>query len=158
MHNLSQLSVDKNNCIGILIVVDIYRSWTHSQQLMCTICTVINIIILCVVLLRYNHACNDEVLRCYELRCQTGVVAGNFSSDNTPVPYLIGPAQSQPPYQFTNFSGQPPLDDFNRSFPGNSLDARDVVFTQCWNLTDSLVWLLSVPVSVGLFRLLSKLR
>ncbi|DBB17410.1 TPA: hypothetical protein ACH3X3_014441 [Trebouxia sp. C0006] len=76
--------------------------------------------------------------RCYELRCQTGVVAGNFSSDNTPVPYRIGPAQSQPPYQFTTFSGQPPLDDFNRSFPGNPLNSSDVVFTQCWNLTDSL--------------------
>jgi len=111
-----------------------------------------------IVVLGYNHACDDEVLRCYELRCQTGVVAGNFSSDNTPVPYLIGPAQSQPPYQFTTFSGQPPLDDFNRSFPGNSLDSRDVVFTQCWNLTDSLVWLLSVPVLAGLSRFLSKLH
>ncbi len=58
---------------------------------MCATYTVISIVAF-IMLLCYNHACNDEVLRCYELRCQTGVVAGNFSSDHTPVPCLIGPA------------------------------------------------------------------
>ena len=41
-----------------------------------------------------------------------------------------------------------PLDDFNRSFPGNPRDSSDVVVTQCWNLTDSLVPLLSVVICV----------
>ena len=77
--------------------------------------------------------------RCYELRCQTGVVAGNYSSGNTLVPYAIAPSELKPVYQFQTVSNEPPADSFGRNFPGNVLNSSQVLFTDCWNATDSLV-------------------
>lgn len=78
--------------------------------------------------------------RYYELRCQTGVVAGNYSSGNTLVPYAIAPSQLEPVYQFQTVSNEPPADSFGRMFPGNVLNSSQLLFTDCWNTTDSLVW------------------
>ncbi|KAL0039953.1 hypothetical protein WJX77_012639 [Trebouxia sp. C0004] len=76
--------------------------------------------------------------RCYELRCQTGVVAGNYSSGNTLVPYAIAPSELKPVYQFQTVSNEPPADSFGRIFPGNVLNSSQVLYTDCWNTTDSL--------------------
>ena len=78
--------------------------------------------------------------RCYELRCQTGVVAGNYSSGNTLVPYAIAPSELKPVYDFRTVSSEPPADSFGRVFPGNVLNSSQVLFTDCWNTTDSPVW------------------
>ena len=78
--------------------------------------------------------------RCYELRCQTGVVAGNYSSGNTLVPYAIAPSELEPVYQFQTVSNELPTDSFGRVFPGNVLNSSQLLFTDCWNTTDSLVW------------------
>ena len=78
--------------------------------------------------------------RCYQLRCQTGVVAGNYSSGNTLVPYAIAPSELKPVYDFQTVSNEPPADSFGRLFPGNVLNSSQLLFTDCWNTTDSLVW------------------
>ena len=78
--------------------------------------------------------------RCYELRCQTGVVAGSYSSGNTLVPYAIAPSELEPVYQFQTVSNELPTDSFGRVFPGNVLNSGQLLFTDCWNTTDSLVW------------------
>ncbi len=78
--------------------------------------------------------------RCYELRCQTGVVAGNYSSGNTLIPYAIAPSELKPVYQFQTVSNELPADSFGRIFPGNVLNSSQLLFTDCWNTTDSLVW------------------
>jgi len=80
--------------------------------------------------------------RCYELRCQTGVVAGNYSSGNTLVPYAIAPSELKPVYQFQTVSNEPPADSFGRIFPGNVFNSSQLLFTDCWNTTDSMVWTL----------------
>ncbi|KAA6418535.1 MAG: hypothetical protein FRX49_11481 [Trebouxia sp. A1-2] len=75
--------------------------------------------------------------RCYELRCQTGVVAGNYSSANTLVPYAIAPLELKPVYEFQTKTNEPPPDSFGRMFPGNVLNSSQLLFTDCWNTTDS---------------------
>ncbi len=80
--------------------------------------------------------------RCYELRCQTGVVAGNYSAGNTLVPYAIAPSELKPVYQFQTVSNEPPADSFGRIFPGNVFNSSQLLFTDCWNTTDSMVWTL----------------
>lgn len=69
------------------------------------------------------------------------VVPGNYSTDRVsiPVPYKIGPGQLKPVFQFDTINDEPPVDDYNRTFPGNVLNATDQLFTQCWNETDSQV-------------------
>lgn len=74
--------------------------------------------------------------RCYEIRCHTGVVWGNYSSAGTLYPYPVSMSDLWPVYKFSTSSGTPPVDDFNRSFPGNILNSSDVLFTQCWNASD----------------------
>ena len=84
--------------------------------------------------------------RCYELRCQTGVVAGSYSSGNTLVPYAIAPSELEPVYQFQTVSNELPTDSFGRVFPGNVLNSGQLLFTDCWNTTDSLVWTQSLQL------------
>ncbi len=87
--------------------------------------------------------------RCYQLRCQTGVVAGNYSSGNTLVPYAIAPSELKPVYDFQTVSNEPPADSFGRLFPGNVLNSSQLLFTDCWNTTDSLVWTQSLHFVVS---------
>ena len=70
------------------------------------------------------------------------IVPSNYSADNVPNPvfYNIGFIQN-------TISGEPPVDDYNRTFPGNVLNATHQLFTQCWNQTDSQVWLLRILVA-----------
>ena len=84
--------------------------------------------------------------RCYELRCINSIVPGNYSSDNTPVPYAIAKNQLEPVYALETYSNSPPVDDYNRPFPGNVLNATRQLFTQCWNQTDAKVLLLLIVV------------
>ncbi len=65
---------------------------------------------------------------------------GNLSADGTPISYALSSTQLTAPYQFPLNNPQVfPVDDFNRSFPGNSLDSSNVLYTQCWNDTNSPV-------------------
>ena len=83
---------------------------------------------------------NPSILcRCYELRCVNSIVPGNYSSRSVPTPYAIAGGQLRPVYAFDTISGGPPLDDYNRTFPGNVLNATHQLFTQCWNQTDAQV-------------------
>lgn len=83
---------------------------------------------------------NPSILcRCYELRCVNSIVPGNYSSRSVPTPYAIADGQLRPVYAFDTISGGPPLDDYNRTFPGNVLNATHQLFTQCWNQTDAQV-------------------
>ena len=69
---------------------------------------------------------------------------GNYSSGNTLVPYAIAPSELKPVYQFQTVSNEPPADSFGRIFPGNVLNSSQVLFTDCWNTTDSQVWTTSL--------------
>lgn len=66
------------------------------------------------------------------------VIPGNYSSDGMPIPFTI--AEMKPVYTLDTYSSKPAVDDYNRPFPGNVLDARNQLFTQCWNNTDAQVW------------------
>ena len=84
--------------------------------------------------------------RCYELRCVNNIVPSNYSSNNTPVPWGIVPVPSaaardqlDPLYTHETYSSDPAVDDYNRTFPGNVLNATNQLFTQCWNQTDAQV-------------------
>ena len=47
---------------------------------------------------------------------------GNLSADGTPISYALSSTQLTAPYQFPLNNPQVfPVDDFNRSFPGNAL-------------------------------------
>ena len=52
---------------------------------------------------------------------------------------MIADGQLKPVYLFQTNSGQPPVDDYNRPFPGNVLNGTNQMFTQCWNETDAQV-------------------
>lgn len=69
---------------------------------------------------------------------------GNYSSDNTPIPYATAKDQLEPVYELETYGNTPPVDDYNRVFSGNVLNATRQLFTQCWNQTDAKVWLLLV--------------
>lgn len=64
------------------------------------------------------------------------IVPGNYSADNTPIPYALAEDQLVPVYEFNTTNNMPPLDDYNRVFPGNVLNSSHQMFTQCWNQTD----------------------
>ena len=67
--------------------------------------------------------------RCYELKCDTGTVIGNYSASGVATPYnTSGGFQSK-----VNLSTV--VDDYNRSWPGNTQLGSQQLFTQCWNLT-----------------------
>lgn len=67
------------------------------------------------------------------------IVPGNYSSNNTPVPYAIAENQLKPVYDLETYGSGPPVDGYNRTFPGNVLNATNQLFTQCWNQTDDEV-------------------
>ena len=67
------------------------------------------------------------------------IVPGNYSSNNTPIPYEIANGQLTPPYELQTVSGVLPVDDYNRTFPGNFLNATNRLFTQCWTEMDAQV-------------------
>ncbi|KAL3133728.1 hypothetical protein ABBQ32_008218 [Trebouxia sp. C0010 RCD-2024] len=75
--------------------------------------------------------------KCYELRCINSIVPGNYSSDNTPIPYATAKDQLEPVYELETYGNTPPVDDYNRVFSGNVLNATRQLFTQCWNQTDA---------------------
>ena len=85
------------------------------------------------------------LFRCYELRCVNSIVPGNYSADSIrrPIPYAIADGQLKPVYAFDTSSGTPPVDGYNRSFPGNVLNSTNLLFAQCWNETDAQVWSLT---------------
>ena len=67
--------------------------------------------------------------RCYEIKCSTGVVTGNYSSSGASIPYNTS----------VGFQAAVNLDtvkdDYNRSWSGNSLKPQDELFTRCWNFS-----------------------
>lgn len=73
--------------------------------------------------------------RCYELRCVNNVIPGNYSSDNMPIPFPT--AEMQPVYTLDTYTSKPAVDDYNRKFPGNALNASNQLFAQCWNKTNA---------------------
>ena len=80
----------------------------------------------------------SAVRRCYEIRCVTGTVVGNLSSDGTPIPFSLRNGFSEP-----NLDEAAVQDSYGRTFNGNPLKAQDELFTQCWN--DTLVRLREGP-------------
>ena len=69
------------------------------------------------------------------MRCVNNIVPSNYSSSNTPIPWAIAQDQLYPFYRVNSSA----VDDYNRAFPGNVLNATDQLFTQCWNQTDAQV-------------------
>lgn len=61
------------------------------------------------------------------------VLAGAMRSDAS------GTVDGDPdsvPYTWPRTSAAPLTDDFGRLFPGNPGNASNILFTQCWNVTD----------------------
>ena len=69
--------------------------------------------------------------RCYEIKCSTGVVVGNYSSTGASIPYNTSLGFQAAVDLFTV------KDDYNRTWPGNDLKPQDELFTQCWNLSQA---------------------
>lgn len=67
--------------------------------------------------------------RCYEARCQTGLVAANYTANGSAVYHTI--SQGYEPAR--NVSQVP--DTFGRLAPVNPLRAENLVYTRCWNDT-----------------------
>lgn len=70
--------------------------------------------------------------RCYEIKCDTGVVIGNYTGDdNTLVPYPFSKIYQEPGLNYSTL-----LDEYDRTWGGvwpNPLQSEDVQRTQCWN-------------------------
>lgn len=67
--------------------------------------------------------------RCYEIKCATGVVIGNYSSSAAAIPFNTS-VGFHPAVDLNTVR-----DDYNRSWPGNSLTDQDELFTRCWNVS-----------------------
>ena len=76
---------------------------------------------------RLTHSCLR--CRCYEVKCDTGTVIGNYSSSGVATPYNTS-GGFQPKVNLSTV-----VDDYNRSWPGNPQLGEQQLFTQCWNLS-----------------------
>ena len=77
--------------------------------------------------------------RCYEVRCVTGVVVGNFSSNGAAIPFNTSRGFTEPGLDLSTVQ-----DDYGRTYAGNPLKGEEQLFTQCWN--DTLVRFCSIGV------------
>lgn len=71
--------------------------------------------------------------RCYEIQCLTGVVVGNYTTTGaTPesVPYNTSTGFIEPGLDYDTLA-----DDYGRYWNGNPLMSEDMLFTQCWNVS-----------------------
>ncbi len=70
------------------------------------------------------------VIRCYEIKCDTGVVIGNYSTTNNDaaIPYNTSTGFIEPGLDYDTLK-----DDYNRTWNGNPLMSQDMLFAQCWN-------------------------
>lgn len=79
------------------------------------------------ILVSLNISC-----RCYEIKCDTGVVIGNYSAANNDavIPYNTATGFTEPGLNYTTL-----VDDYGRTWNGNPLMSEDQLFTQCWNVS-----------------------
>ena len=77
--------------------------------------------------------------RCYEVRCETGVVTANFSSSGARIPYNISNGYIEPGLNYATLE-----DDYQRTYAGNPLMSQNMLFTQCYNNT-----LVSCPLTTA---------
>ncbi|KAK9787725.1 hypothetical protein WJX73_002165 [Symbiochloris irregularis] len=68
--------------------------------------------------------------RCYELRCATGTVVGNYTNSGSAIPFNTSNGFTEP-----NLDEATVKDDYGRVYPGNDLKSEDELFVQCWNDT-----------------------
>lgn len=68
--------------------------------------------------------------RCYEVRCLTGAVVGNYSSDGSPILFDTSKALTQPGLNVATVR-----DSYGRTYGGNPLESEELLFTQCYNNT-----------------------
>ncbi|KAK9801963.1 hypothetical protein WJX73_002009 [Symbiochloris irregularis] len=68
--------------------------------------------------------------RCYEIRCTTGVVPGNYTSAGVATPYPLSETYIQPGLDLNTL-----VDDYGRHWAGNPGAADNEIYTLCWNNT-----------------------
>ena len=98
------------------------------------------------VFIQSGRGCNQSGLacRCYEIRCSTGTVIGNYSADNSDavIPYNITGGF------IPKVNLDTVVDDYGRHWNGNDLMSEDELFTQCYNASQ-------VSIYHGIFAILA---